>query len=448
MKDNTDKNLTPDKSGFQVPQLIYGYPAPGDTNDEIDLGELLRKLASQYKLIVIITLLGTLISLAFALILPNIYRQEVIVSKPYESDISELNANGYTHFTAEEIFKRYYDELRSPEKLETYIIEAGYLKQLYPGSTSQENTLVADFKKTFTIEVLEPKPEEKGAVVTSPSMLAVRVDHRKEGVIANLLNDYIKYTDKMLIKSLSLQQKNQIQSELKTISRDIGLLRSGAKFAREAEIIRIGETQATEIFNLNNKIEALLIKAEDDKGHEIIAIDSAYKIAKKLNIKKPTSIADIGKSFQGLTSKTEITLSDKQELPLYLMGTEYLDAKRDELRERSENTPFVREYTSLKEEIKLVETDGYLEQLKNRKSDDPYITELPSLMSRKNRLESLTLAFNGVKTLKIEKNAKVNGKKLSPKRALIVIGGITISSLLALFIGIMNLVLNKKIDSR
>lgn len=444
MTDNTDKDLGTDKASYQVPQVIYGYPAPTNTNDEIDLGELIKNLAAQYKLIVGITLLGTLLSLAVALYLPNIYRQEVILSKPHDADIAELNANGYTKFTTQKIFKQYYDILRSPHSLELFIKEAGFLQSLYPETNRQENTLIAEFYKKFKIEILEPKPDLKNGVVIAPSMIAIRVDHEKEEVIVNLLNEYTRYTEKKFIKSLSEQQKVQIESELKTIVRDIELLRSAEKLAREDEIIKLEEKNKNEISAINNKIEALLVKADTDKSHEIIAMDSAYKIAKKLGIKKPTSIADIGKNFQGLTSKTEITMTDKQELPLYLMGTEYLDAKREDLNVRTDNAPFIREYTSLKEQIKLLENDAKLTSLKNRSSDDPYITELPALIARKHKIERLSLVFNGVKAMKIEKNAKITGEKIKPKRAVIVIVGVIISGMISLFVGIIAAVIVKK----
>jgi LPS O-antigen subunit length determinant protein (WzzB/FepE family) len=447
MSESKDSEINRGASDPLVPQVLYSYPAPTN-NDEIDLGDLLSRLAAQYKLIVGITVIGMLITLAIAMCLPKIYRQEIIVSKPYETDIIELNANGYKKFTAQSIFKRYYDELRSQERLETFIIEGNFLPALYPKSSEQENTLIAKLNKDFKVEILEPQPSVKGGSVSEPARILVRLEHENEEAIAKLLNDYILYIEKSLVKDLSKQQKLQIESELKSIERDIALLRISGRADRETEIEKLDEKNRIEIEELNTKIEALLLKSETDSTHELIAMDSAYKVAKKLNIKKPTSIVDIGRNFSESSNKTEITLTDRQELPLYLMGTDYLDAKREELKTRKDNTPFIAEYSSLKQKIKILQDDAYLKALKNRGSDDPYIDGLSKLMERKERLKKLSINFDEIKTLKIEKRPKVTGINIKPKKVLILVGGSVLSFLLALFIGVVSaaLISNRRVE--
>jgi LPS O-antigen subunit length determinant protein (WzzB/FepE family) len=385
----------------QTPQANYGYPSSETNQDEIDLGALLEKLIGQSKLILTIVAVGTLLSVAVALLLPRIYQQEVILSMPVESNIAVLNANGSTEYTPIDIFKRYYDSLRSPDQFESFVKDRDYLGRLYPDSDQTDSTLIWKLKKNFVIDVLEPAPEQKGLIVTMPERIGLKIRHRRENVITDLLNEYVDVVGNSLILDIISEQKVQIGHDLATIDRSIALLRLGAAKERENEIIRIQE---------------------------------ALRMAKKLQIEKPTYLGDFSNRNNSTSSKTEINLSDNQELPLYLMGVDYLEVRLEELINRGSYESALDESRDLKEEIISGKDTASVREHKN---DDPYIEELPALLAEKEKLQRLSLNFDGAKMMKAEKSAVETGESVKPNRMLIVIIGAVLSGFLAVLIGLI-----------
>lgn len=389
----------------QTPQANYGYPSSGADRDEIDLGELVVRLMGQTKLMLSIVLAGTLLAVAVALLLPRIYQQEVILSVPVESDIAALNANGSKEYTPKDIFNRYYDSLRSPDQFERFVKDRDYLGRLYPDSDQTDSTLIWELKKNFVIDVLEPAPEKKGAIVTEPERVGLKIDHQQESLIADLLNEYIDVVGSKLIIDIISEQRVQIGHDLATIESKIALLRSGARLGRENEIIRIQE---------------------------------ALRMAKKLQIEKPTYLGDFSNRNDSTSSKTEINLSDNQELPLYLMGVDYLEARLEELINRGSYESALDESRDLKEEMMSGnDTASASASAREHNNDDPYIEKLPALLAEKEKLQRFSLNFDGVRVMKIEKTAEVIGVPVKPNKKLIVVLGFIVSGLLAVIIGLV-----------
>lgn len=419
--------------------VIYGYPPNVARRDEIDLGDLIVKLMKQWKLMAVIVVVGTIVSVLIALSLPKVYQQEVILSRPNVADIINLNTNGLTQYSPEELFTRYYDELRSPKNLEQFIKEQSYLPRLYPESDQPENQLMFGFNKNFTIAILEPKPETKGALVTNPSRLSMTITHQQEEVIAEILNNFSKAIGDQLIQTITAEQKKKIASELSLINIEISLLRMKARLDREQEIALL-EEKNTELKNeIIEKIEALKVGATIEKNSLIIVMYEAFALAKKLNIQKPTYLSDFSRQQEVGKALTEIKFSENQELPLYLMGTEYLAAKTAELKARGDETPFIKEYSELKQRLLLLENDARLAALKVRESDDPYIEGLNSNLQRVGELKELSLSFDSVSGYRIEKSAEAQGQPIKPNRKLIVILGAMASGFVAIMLGIFSL---------
>ena len=439
---NNSQKATETQIPNPAPKTIYDYPHSISRQDEINLGELLIRLMEQKKLILSIVLIGTILSIAVAFLLPRVYQQEVVLSQPVDADITALNANGYRQYTPIVIFKRYYNYLRSSSKLESYIIDNGYLPKLYPDSRENQKKLLNHFQETFVIDVLEPLPGQEEGLVSMPERISIKTQHNKESTSAELLNGYAKHIEALLLKDISREQEWQIQNELRTINRDMELLRSRAKHDRENLIARIEEENNKRLTDITNQLEALIAKAAAERKDSLIVVKEAYEMAKKLNIEKPTYLSEFSKEAQNTNSTTEINLIDKQELPLYLMGTKYLQARIQQLNSRENDVPFIKTYNTLKEKIRLLENDARLESLKQRKTDDPFIEDLSALQAKKEKLESLSLNFDSVNLYTQEKIAAVTEEPLKPNVKLITILGVLLSVILALLIGLIAIIIS------
>ena len=87
-------------------------------DDTIDLGELLRGLIAQWPLIVATTLLGAVIGVVVALMLPKQYRVEAIVNQPSRSAVQPLLAQQIAPLTLDELTERLLLNMRSISLIE------------------------------------------------------------------------------------------------------------------------------------------------------------------------------------------------------------------------------------------------------------------------------------------------------------------------------------------
>lgn len=78
-------------------------PRPAD--DEIDLGELIRNIASQWKLIATITFIGAVLGIVAALLMPKQYRVEAIIPQPKPENIEALLAQTHVSVSANGVMR-------------------------------------------------------------------------------------------------------------------------------------------------------------------------------------------------------------------------------------------------------------------------------------------------------------------------------------------------------
>jgi len=98
------------------------------------------------------------------------------------------------------------------------------------------------------------------------------------------------------------------------------------------------------------------------------------------------------------------------------MGSDYIKGVISNLKSRQQKELFIKEISGLKKQIEEIKHDIKLAALKARKNDDPFIAELPALLQKLSKLESISF----------------DGQAEKPKRALIVaVGGV-----LSLFMGL------------
>ena len=374
----------PQQQGY--PPVIYAYPPGFNRNDEIDLAEFFRGFFKRWKAMAGIVVCGVLVSLLIYFSLPRVYETSAIISRPVPAQLSSIDANAYTKYTPQQLFNRFYDQLRSPAKLEDFLLASEYKGKLFPENQPLDDVMLSGFLESVAIEVLEPRPEKKGELVSNPIRLKVGVKGGQEDVLADFINQYIENSANELMRVVQNEQKQVIKAELTKLDRSIASMRDMASL---------------------------------DKRSEVARLKDANKMAASLGIVKPTYLSDLSQQEERATT-AEIVLSETQSLPLYLMGTNYLQKKIQELEERSVNA------------------DGGV--------DDPYIEGLAEKLAHKKSLESYSLEISNVMPYTLEKLAKIEGKKLSPNGRSVVAAGVAISVLIAFFFGLLKRLFDNSVD--
>jgi len=416
----------------------------------IDFIQWLINLKQRWKLILIITVLGTVLSVFASQISPKIFKVSVEVVLPAQYVITAVNTNGLYSFNSDKLFNLYYNKLRSKENFKNFIYEHGYLSRLYPdkqiaGVQTTSNVLdklFSRFARTFVVETLEPKqlPREPKQ---SPTIFSVSLRHQDEALLVELLNHYLVYINDVLLLELSDFQKKDRDIQLSDYRQQIAILKSIAKNNIEFEItkresdnkektallkqqkqvivdeakldryIAIAlrkEANKKQLNELKQQKQLMIDKAKQDRLSQIAVTQEALSIALSLDIVYPTRLEDMKvEQLNSTNAKTNITFSNEHSLPLYLMGSKYLTTLIKTLQDRETDIVFLKELNQIDSDINKVKNDQTLKSLITRENDAPYLTALNKINTE---IELLTNDL-GLKFLKERLQGDIHSEEFS-----------------------------------
>lgn len=483
---------------YTIPQEYLYHP-----EDEISFATYINWFKRWWRTIFLISFVGTGLSVFLALSMTKIFESKVVLSTPSEFDVSKFTNDGMINYDAQTLFQKYYSEVRAPERLRQFIIEKGYVEAIFSDEDRQAHTidvLMSAFLEDFSVEILEPVAG-RDEFIGSPTQISLSLKHENESLIVNLLNEYIEHVNHFLIDNSKVRQSEMRDLQIRRKETEILLAREDAKNRRELLIKKLSKEISVEVNRLEqerrllvekaasdrmvtvNNIEAenqvkleeleqrkeiLIQSAKANRMKSIAEAEEARKIADKLGIVNPTRLDDLvlQQKPQSVTPNTEIKLSDSESLPLYLMGTNYLDTLIKTLSEREDDTRFLSEIAEIEGEIKMVRDDirlaalkardddeKYLEQLneidkkiailrndpvllelKIRVTDDPFIENLPKIQSDIAALKAMTFNFDGLKMYTLGRAAYLTNKAVEPNRKLVALIGAVFSVFIALFV--------------
>ena len=185
------------------------------------------------------------------------------------------------------------------------------------------------------------------------------------------------------IKRIKIEDAQKINE----LNDQIDRLRIKAKKDRFNEIIRIEKGNQLKIEKINDKIEALRVKAKKDRLNKIQVLLDAAKMAESLGV-IDNNFKKIGNDKRSNSTLT-VAIGDNQKLPKwYLYGKNALLNEINILKNRVSDDAYISEIVNLQNQIQAISNDKDLADLKNRVSDDPYIPEIVNLQNKLNTIHS------------------------------------------------------------
>lgn len=388
------------------------------SDDGVELAKLIANLAAEWKVILLVTCIGTLLVGFFVGRMPSVYSTSAIISLPTEDNVEEINSGSMIGIDQKGLFKRYYDAARSESRLREYVVESRLLNEMYPNiDESSEAIVMARLLSAFKNTILEPERPKQG-IVEYPTRVLFEIESRNENSAVKLLKGYLAHVNETLVHSLKNQSDSIKKIREANLHEEIALLREAAKYKRDLKIQRLEKQNSLTIKKLENEKKLLLELAGKNRRGQLLRIAEARTIAKQLGIENPTPIDDFSSSNS--ESATNIKVGAQQELPLYLMGTRYLDALTETLKTRNDKE-FLTKINEIEKQLEEVRLDPELAALKNRESDDPYIDELPMLINSLQKLKSKSIEYEKVQMFTFDKEPVVTNQRLKPRKALIII---------------------------
>lgn len=408
--------------------------ASSNSSDEIDLLELFRRLWEQRLLIALVTTAGVFLAALYAFLATPVYQIKSVLRPPLIKDLDELNRTEVYKLSTDDALKRVGSALDSYEvRLAFFRAYPALFAELAQDGITPEQTFEAFNDQA--LKLLVPDPKKSDANLTAYVGLQLDYPATLDGV--TILNQLVDFAIQHEREKLERDVRIIIENRLKNLALSITTSRANYEASKESRIVQLDEADRLKRALLQDELRALRTQLKTRRENRIAQLGEAIRIADALGIRKPTTPSALGqdqRSAQGNTVRTEV---NNQQIPLYFMGTEALEAERKTLQQRKSDDFTEPRIGEILKELQLLENNRQIEVLKLRENEDLFLTDLAKLREEESRLRNLKVDFDTLQLVTIDQRAVEPSKPIKPKKALILALGLVLGGMLGVFIALV-----------
>lgn len=275
--------------------------------DELNLLDIMFIFKHEWKYMLGIVLLITLFSMLITILLPQVYRAEVVLLPPLKSEIEMLNIYGKFEITPDDVYRDMISNLQS-KFIQRQVFDRN---NIYEALTDESPGNKADVDEIFINKFSEAiKISETFTNKNIVDKVIVSLDGPQSDKLVLWLNDYISITDKFTVRSLISAVNAKIEINISHITNNINLLKDTASKIKYDELVRLKEAAA---------------------------------IADQIGLEELAEVPFV------------LDIQNKNKNPDYLRGFKALRAEADALSNRKETDSFIPGLRELQGELLLLE---------------------------------------------------------------------------------------------
>lgn len=394
----------------------------------VTLGDVFFVALKRWKLFLLFLIAGVSMTAVISYVIGKSYSKHLVLVSPPQSVIERVKNQLGTSTSTIEILAQTKLIAESDVILDKFLEDLAFESLLSESLVSSEY-FMARLQSNLSLEgVYEGGSEESIGELVS---LEIKLNWHDEHFAVNFLNQYADFLNEQLRSYYQTEAVALINARIIAVEQEMEDLRTIARNRREFTIRRLVSENQEKIEKIDGQLEILRVNTLKDIEQQLNMISEAKKIAAELGIKKPTPLEELNQP-EGQTI-TNIKLADNNKtLPLYLMGEKYLKALEQSLKSREDPLKYSEEAVKLMKERELIKNDPELENLKNRKSDDEFILEMASLVTKKQMLQQyITPKLDSMDLIKISRAPRLSGVPDSPSKLMIVLVGFVVSLILS-----------------
>lgn len=389
-------------------------------NDEIDLGELIRALWARKWLIVGVTAVVTLIAITYALLATKYYKTQSVLRPVAMNVLDELNASGLYELTPEEALQRVGSGISSYEYRLAYYRSHQDLfgpDAINEGQTAEQG--LNQINDSFDILRPDPKRTDGGFPYVG---LAYTYPWGVQG--ADVVNGLIDYVIQQERIAIAKDVEVIIQNRQDKLEQRMAAERAAYQAEKKARIAELNEADELKRAELNDELGALRKQLRTRRDNRIAQLNEAILIAKSLGIEKPSTPSALGQTAQVQSSGNVIrTEVNNQQIPLYFMGSEALEAERNALQKRRSDDFTEPRIAQIQAELRMLEQNRQIELLKQRGDEDLFIGDYAKWNKEAAGLRALNLELSSLQLVNVDQHAIYPRAALKPNKTLVLLLG-------------------------
>lgn len=422
-----------DETEFDVNAVTSPQHLSPVANDEIDLIQLVGALWKQKTLIAAVTALVAAIGLVYAVLAPRYYSVQTVLRPAAIKDLDELNHLGIYKLSPKQALAQV------GAALDSYDNRLGFFRdnqQLFaelahPGR-SLEQTFEAFNDEAF--KLLQPDPKKPEGMTP---FVGIQLTYPQDLNGVKVVNGFVEHSLDKVRKEISADLDTLIGNRLSQLDRNIAAARASYEATKEIKIAKLSEADALQRAQLNDELAALRQQLKTRRENRINQLNEAIGIATSLGISKPTTPSALGAAeitSQGSVVRTEV---NNQQIPLYFMGTDALEAERKALLARRSDDFTEPRIAQIARELKLLEHNRQIEVLNSRENEDLFLKDLAGWREEAARLRALHFDTEALKLVSIDQRAVEPRRPIKPRAALILALALVLGGMLGVFIALV-----------
>jgi LPS O-antigen subunit length determinant protein (WzzB/FepE family) len=409
-------------------------------NDEINLGDLLRSLFAEWKLLALVMAVGILLALAAASYLSRSYLVEAVLRVPTVNEMGELSEQDIVQVSPQAALEDVVEQLVAADVVQDTIVGNDWLQEVMDQQGVSASSIAMGILDDLSVvrikhDYYELEKGEKAPFRNIRVSLPSAEPEEAAGFVQSLIENAHARALAGFSSDVSRVKNNRIQS----IEEKLNALALAARQSREAQIKRIEEQNRQAIAALQLQIAVKLEQARQDRENQITRLQEALQTAERLGIEEPVTWDDL-RPLRKSTQVINELGAGKDSSPDYFRGTRLLAAELARLQQRQDDRPFVGGLTELEKQIVEIENDPQLAALKARPDDTIYVEQFDDLQRQlTNLLKQPTHFVNGQMAVVTQPAEAASAPIRNP--LMIFVAGVFLSGLLALFVAMIRIAL-------
>ncbi|MBD9458505.1 LPS O-antigen chain length determinant protein WzzB [Pseudomonas sp. PDM05] len=399
-------------SSFRTPQIS---PA-----EDIQFAAFFRSIWRQKKLILLVSALSTAIAVLYAFVATPEF-QVTSVLRP--SAINELDA-----LNRSEIYKLPPSEALNKvgAALESYDIRLGFFRanpNLFKNFVQPGRTLEQSFEEFNRNSIKLILPDTKKADSLS-AYIKLEMTYPKDIDGVAILNGLIDYAISNEREQIGSDLEVIVKNRMAELNGKLDAARANYETEKQAKIALLVESDLVKRAQLQDELSALRVQLKTNRMERVAQLNEAIVIAKSLGIRKPATPSSFGDAIHDSSTNIMRTEINNQQIPLYFMGVEALEAERTALLQRKSDDFSEKRVSLIAKELQLLQSNRQIDVLNQRKNEELFLSGVAPMRAEAVRLQNLNIDMSRIKLVTIDKQAIEPLSPIKPKKALIIVLGL------------------------
>lgn len=401
-------------------------------HDEIDLLAMVRSLWGQKLLVGALTLCCTVVAMVYAFSVTPEFQVSTLLRPAALNDLDELNRTGIYSLPPGEALKRV------GASLESYETRLGYFRSnaaLQAAFMKGDRTIEQAFEEfnSRALKLVQPDPK-RSDVLKAFIGLDMRYPAGLDG--KSTLNGLVQYAIETERQQIGKDLEVIVQNRIREVDAKLEVARVDYSSAKEVQIAELLEADTLSRAKLNDEMKALRLQLKLRRESRIAELGEAISIARSLGVKRPTTPSRMGQSdgdAPGGVMRAEV---NSQQIPLYFLGVDALEAEQHALRRRVSDDFADPRVAEIRKELALLENNRTIQVLMSRKNDELFLRGIDLLRAERVRLSKIRTDMSKVQLVSIDRLAVDPLHPVVPNKPLIIIFGVGLGLVLGVVLAL------------